>query len=87
METVRLAESIEGNAAASRLGVAQSTVTNWVRRRKGVVQATPASSVAAKRPMSELQTENMRLHRALTNAKLDLDIVNKAAAHFARESR
>ena len=36
VEAVRLAESIGGNAAASRLGVAQSTVANWVRRRKGL---------------------------------------------------
>jgi transposase len=87
VETVRLAESIGGNAAASRLGIPQSTVTNWVRRRKGMVPSTQASSVAAKRPMSELEAENMRLRRELTNAKLDLDIVKKAAAYFVRESR
>ena len=49
IETVRLAESIGGNAAASRLGVPQSTVTNWVRRRKGVVPLSQASSVVARR--------------------------------------
>ena len=36
VEAVRLAESIGGNAVASRLGVPPSTVTNWVRRRKGL---------------------------------------------------
>ena len=88
VETVRLAESIGGNAAASRLGVPQSTVTNWVQRKKGAVQATPTSSVTAvKRPMSELEAENMRLRRELANAKLDLDIVKKAAAYFVRQSR
>ena len=87
VETVRLAESIGGNAAASRLGVPQSTVTNWVRRRKGLVPAMPASGVAARRPVSELEAENMRLRRELANAKLDLDIVKKAAAYFVRESR
>ena len=84
METLRLAESIGGNAAASRLGVPQSTVTNWVRRRKGLVAAMPASGVAARRPVSELEAENMRLRRELTNAKLDSDIVKKAAAYFAQ---
>jgi transposase-like protein len=34
VEAVRLADSIGGNAAAKRLGVPQSTVTNWVRNRK-----------------------------------------------------
>ena len=31
-EAMRLAESIGGNAAAKRLGVPQSTVTNWRSR-------------------------------------------------------
>ena len=87
VETVRLAESIGGNAAASRLGVPQSTVTNWVRRKKGLVPLTQASSVVARRPASDLEAENMRLRRELANAKLDLDIVKKAAAYFVRESR
>ena len=87
VETVRLAESIGGNAAASRLGVPQSTVTNWVRRRKGLVPLTQASSVVARRPASDLEAQNMRLRRELANAKLDLDIVKKAAAYFVRESR
>ena len=87
VETVRLAESIGGNAAASRLGVPQSTVTNWVRRRKGLEPAAQASSVVARRPVSDLEAENMRLRRELSNAKLDLDIVKKAAAYFVRESR
>ena len=87
VETLRLAESIGGNAAASRLGVAQSTVTNWVRRRKGVEPAALVQSLTAKRPVSELEAENTRLRRELANAKLDLDIVKKAAAYFVRESR
>ena len=87
VETVRLAESIGGNAAASRLGVPQSTVTNWVRRRKGVEPAALVQSLTAKRPVSELEAENTRLRRELANAKLDLDIVKKAAAYFVRESR
>jgi hypothetical protein len=41
----------------------------------------------AKRPLSELEAENMRLRRELTNAKLDLDRAKKAAAYFVRESR
>ena len=48
---------------------------------------TQASSVVARRPASDLEAENMRLRRELANAKLDLDIVKKAAAYFVRESR
>ena len=87
VQTVRLAESIGGNAAASRLGVAQSTVTNWMRRRTEMKPAALVQSLAVKRPTSELEAENMRLRRELANAKLDLHIVKKAAAYFVRESR
>ena len=80
VETVRLAESIGDNAAASRLGVAQSTVTNWGRRTKGVEPAALVQSSTARRPVLGLEAENTRLRRELANAKLDLDIVKKAAA-------
>lgn len=86
LEAVRLAGSIGGNAAAKRLGIPQSTMTNWVRRSKadtlGEIEASPA-----KRPVSELEAENARLRRELASAKLDLEIVKKAAAYFAKESR
>ena len=36
---------------------------------------------------AELEAENNRLRRELANAKLDLEIVKKAAAYFAKESR
>src|SRR5687768_38410 len=92
VEAVRLADSIGGNAAAKRLGVPQSTVTNWVRNRKtgrhGSAPVTAESSTsAARRPVSELEAENARLRKELVNAKLDLEIVKKAAAYFVRESR
>lgn len=91
VEAVRLADSIGGNATAKRLGVPQSTVTNWVRNRKGSrqISASPESAAAlpAKRPVSELEAENARLRRELANTKLDLEVVKKAAAYFVRESR
>jgi transposase len=87
VEAVRLAASIGGNAAAKRLGIPQSTITNWVRSsRKGDLQQT-AEAVPTKRPVSELEAENARLRRELASAKLDLEIVKKAAAYFAKESR
>jgi transposase len=36
---------------------------------------------------AELEAENSRLRRELANTKLDLEIVKKAAAYFAKESR
>lgn len=87
-EAVRLAQSTGGNAAAKRLGIPQSTVTNWVRRsREGESVGGTGAAVAVKRPVSELEAENTRLRRELASAKLDLEIVKKAAAYFAKESR
>ena len=68
-EAVRLAESIGGNATAKRLGVPQSTVTNWVRRRRAlpVMQEVPAA--LSRRPISELEAENARLRQQLTETR------------------
>jgi len=94
LEAVRLADSIGVNAAAQRLGVPRATMSNWARRRRKVAHAaqspvagTQAGSTAPKRPAGELEAENARLRRELTNAKLDIDILRKAAAYFVRESR
>src|SRR4029434_5354178 len=87
-EAVRLAQSTGGNAAAQRREIPQSTITNWVRRsREGELVGSTAAAVAVKRPVSELEAENARLRRELASAKLDLEIVKKAAAYFAKESR
>ena len=65
-EAVRLAQSTGGNAAAKRLGIPQSTVTNWVRRnRERTSSAGEGAAVAVKRPVSELEAENARLRREL----------------------
>ena len=85
-EAIRLALSTGGNTAAKRLGIPQSTMTNWVRQsREGA--STPVAAVSVKRPVSEVEAENARLRRELASAKLDLEIVKKAAAYFAKESR
>jgi transposase len=75
-EAVRLALSTSGNAAAKRLGIPQSTMTNWVRQsREGATAPVAGVAVAVKRPVSELEAENARLRRELASAKLDLEIV------------
>lgn len=85
-EAVRLAGSIGGNAAAKRLGIPQSTMTNWVRHSKAGT-LNESEGAPTRRPVSELEAENARLRRELASAKLDLEIVKKAAAYFAKESR
>lgn len=85
VQAVRLAESIGGNPAAKRLGIPESSLGNWIRlSRAGKLKA---DNGPVKRSASELEAENARLRRELANAKLDLEIVKKAAAYFAKESR
>jgi transposase len=72
LEALRLGESAGINEAAKRLGIPGSSLSNWVRlKRQGKLSALPRN----------------RLWRELANAKLDLEIVKKAAAYFAKESR
>jgi transposase len=87
-EALRLAESVGGTEAARRLGVPDSSIDNWIKlSRAGKVPGVQAEAAAVKHPQSALEAENARLRRELANAKLDLEIVKKAAAYFARESR
>ena len=53
----------------------------------GKLRAADGAAVALKRSVSEVEAENARLHRELASTKLDLEIVKKAAAYFAKESR
>jgi transposase len=88
VEAVRLAESVGGNQAAKRLGIPDSSLWNWlVLSRAGKLKATDGKSVPVKRSLAEAEAENARLRRELESTKLDLEIVKKAAAYFAKESR
>ena len=86
-EAVRLGYSVGMSEASRRLGIPDSSLFNWVRlERKGklgtlaVVSATPRSA-------KELEAEVDRLRRELASAKVDNEILKKAAAYFAKESR
>ena len=92
VETVRLAESVGQHEAARRLGVPVATLGNWCRdRRDASAQAPtgPASSApnSGRRPVSDLEAENSRLRKELASAKLDIEILRKATAYFAKGSR
>ena len=88
VEAARLSESIGGTEAAKRLGVPYSSLWNWLQlSRSGKLKAVTGSAEPVKRTMVELEAENVRLRRELSSAKLDLEIVKKAAAYFAKESR
>ncbi len=89
-EAVRLAASVGGHEAARRLGIPVATLGNWARRRVALGDGSGPPSPAeasARRPVSELEAENSRLRRELAEAKLDVEILRKATAYFARGSR
>ena len=88
VEAVRLAESVGGNQAAKRLGIPDSSMWNWLRlNRAGKLKAMRGTSGQTKPGVRDLEVENERLRRELANTKMDLEIVKKAAAFFAKESR
>ena len=88
LEAVRLAEAIGGNQAAKRLGIPDSSLWNWIRlKRKGKLVTAAPGATPIKRSVNEIEAENSRLRRELASTKLDLEIVKKAAAYFAKESR
>lgn len=92
VEAVRLAESVGGHEAARRLGVPVATLGNWKRRRAVEELARPEFAqspvaVPTRRPVSELEAENSQLRQELADAKLDVEILRKATAYFAKGSR
>lgn len=89
-EATRLARSVGQHEAARRLGVLVATLGNWVRTQQKDEPSLPiqkGNATEAKRPVSELEAENSRLRKELASAKLDIEILRKATAYFAKGSR
>lgn len=81
-EAVRtvLENQLSISEGASRLSIPEGTLGQWVTAaRKGL--ATPGT-----RSVAELESEVMRLRKALNEVQLERDILKKATAYFARES-
>ena len=69
--------------AALRLTIPKGTLANWVSaaRRGTSTKVAPGS-----RSVPELEAEVTKLRKELAEARMERDIVKKAAAYFARES-
>ncbi|MBB1225359.1 transposase [Klebsiella pneumoniae] len=59
---------------------------NWSRRRSASHEGGSAEP-PARRLVSELEAENRRLRKELAETKLDVEILRKATAYFAKVSR
>jgi len=83
IEAVRLVRGGQSVAAVSQvLGVASQTLHNWVKAEAGgLLKGTAA------KPESPEQMEISRLRWELARVKMELDILKKATAYFAKESK
>ena len=66
---------------AQRLGVSDKSLYVWLKTLQGEANR-PASPA-----LDEIRMENVRLKAALKRAEEERDILKKAAAYFAKESR
>jgi transposase len=79
----RLALSLGPAAAARQLEMSVKTLANWI----GAVRAGRSLTSEARRPTTDLESEISRLRTENANLKMEREILKKAAAFFARESR
>jgi transposase len=78
-----LEEHLTFPEAAQRLGMSEKTLANWVyRARAGKLDQVGDS----RQPATAEQAEISRLKRELAEARLERDLLKKAAAYFASES-
>lgn len=84
LEAVRLVVE-QGRSArevARSLGVSESLLHNW--KRQALEEGELAFPGNGKRASSELEAENLALRRELAQVKQDREILEKAAAFFAK---
>jgi transposase len=83
LEAVRLVEGGQSKAATAKmLGIPGQTLDNWVRQ-AGEGKLTGAGG----KPVSAEQMELARLRAELARVKMERDILKKATAYFAKESK
>ena len=84
-EAVRLVveEKITCREAARRLSLASSTLSYWIKASKS---GKLGEIGKAQKPLTEVEMELARTKKELVEAKMERDILKKAAAYFARES-
>ena len=82
-QAILLAESLGPAKAARQLDMSVKTLSNWLDASRA---GRPLSSPSRK-PVSELESELARLRAENATLKMERDILKKATAFFARESK
>lgn len=81
-----LEQGLSQPAAARRLSIPKGTLGNWIAAAKTGTEG-PGKAAAGGRSVSELESEIARLRKELTEARMERDVLKKATAYFAKESR
>lgn len=68
------------NQVAKDIGVAQATLSKWVRDSRGTGKVSANATTAT-------EEENARLRRELRQVKQERDFLKSAAAYFAKEQK
>ena len=75
-------QGVSQEEAGRRLSIPKGTIGNWVAAAKsGRLRPGPGDPSVA-----ELSEENRRLRKELAEARMEREILKKAAAYFAKES-
>jgi transposase len=82
-QAVSLVESLGVAGAARKLGISAKTLANWVRLERS---GTPVSSSKRRAP-GDIEAENSRLRAENATLRMERDVLKKATAFFAKESR
>ncbi len=82
-QAVALAESIGAAKAARQLDMSAKTLANWL----GASRAGHPLRSPHRTPVSEIESELARLRAENATLKMEREILKKATAFFARESK
>ena len=78
-----LAQGLSIEQAGAPVGIPKGTLGNWVAAAK---RGPPVAAAPGSRSVADLEAENAKLRKGLAEARMERDIVKKAAAYFAQES-
>lgn len=82
-QAVELAESVGPAEAARRLDIPVKTLANWL----GAARTGQPLRSSKRRPVSDLESEVSRLRAENATLRMEREILKKATAFFARESK
>lgn len=82
-QAMALAESIGAAKAARQLDMSVKTLSNWL----GASRAGQPLSSPNRKPVSEMESELARLRAENATLKMEREILKKATAFFAKESK